>query len=112
MTLFRLILLGLLAGISAYTAMVISTHGLGLFPIFFSAISAMGWPGQFDLDFLGLLTLSGLWTAWRVGFGWRGLVMGLLAFNLGTPFLCVFLLVLARQHRGDLRAMLIGPGEA
>lgn len=112
MILFRLILLGMLAGISAYTAMVIGTHGLDLLPVFLGAIGAMGWPGQFNLDFLGMLTLSGLWTAWRVGFGWRGLAMGLLAFNLGTPFLCLFLLVLGQRHHGNLRAMLAGEGKA
>ena len=108
MSLLKPLLAGLLLGISGYTAVVISQHGMNLFPAFFGGIGRMDWPGQFDLDFLAMLTLSGLWTAWREGFGLRGAVMGLLAFNLGTPFLCIYLLILARRHGGDLRAMLVG----
>ena len=107
MSLMKPLLAGLLLGISGYTV-VISQHGMNLFPAFFGGIGRMDWPGQFDLDFLAMLTLSGLWTAWREGFGLRGAVMGLLAFNLGTPFLCIYLLILARRHGGDLRAMLVG----
>ena len=110
MNLFKLLLAGMFLGVSGYTILVIGQHGLNLFPIFFGDIGRMEWPGQFNLDFLGMLTLSALWTAWREGFGLRGLVMGLLAFNLGTPFLCVYLLVLARRHGGDFRAMLGGAG--
>lgn len=110
MGLFKLLLAALLLAISGYTVLVIGHHGLVLFPIFFGDIARVGWPGQFNLDFMGMLTLSGVWTAWREGFGLRGIVMGLLAFNLGTPFLCVYLLVLMKRHGGDIRAALAGVG--
>jgi hypothetical protein len=104
-----LLLAALLLVIGSYTALVIGRHGLGLYPVFFGAIGRMDWPGQFNVDFLGLLALSALWTAWRAGLGWRGALLGLLAFNLGTPFLCLYLLVLVRRHGADLRAVLAGP---
>jgi hypothetical protein len=108
MALFRLFLAACFLGLSLYTGVVIAGHGWGLFSVFFGDIAQMGWPGQFDADFLCLLTLLGLWAAWREGFGLRGLVMGLLAFNLGTLFLATYLLVLARRHDGNLRVMLAG----
>ncbi|MBS0254716.1 MAG: hypothetical protein JSS36_05765 [Proteobacteria bacterium] len=108
MTVFRVFLLAWLAAVVGYTGLTIAGHGLGLFPVFFGAIAAGDWPGQFNLDFLGMLILSALWVSWREGYGLRGLVLGLLAFNLGSPFLCGYLLVLAARHGGDLRAMLVG----
>lgn len=110
MALFRLFLVACLLAVGLYTALVVGAHGWALFPVFCGDIARMDWPGQFDVDFLCLLMLSGLWTAWREGFGWRGAMLGLLAFNLGTLFLAVYLLVLARRHGGNLREMLAGKG--
>lgn len=38
--------------ISGYTAVVASNHGIGLLQIFFGDMATMGWPGQFNLDFI------------------------------------------------------------
>src|SRR3546814_16446526 len=65
---FRTLLVILWLALAAYTAVVISRHGLGLLPIFFGDMAKLGWPGQFNLDFLSFLILSALWTAWRNGF--------------------------------------------
>lgn len=108
MTAFRILLGAMFALMLAYTAVTIANHGPNLFPVFFGDIARMGWPGQFNLDFLGMLTLSGLWTAWRNRFSPAGIVLGLLAFNLGTPFLCVYLLVLIAQTKGDMCEVLVG----
>ena len=61
----RFVLVTVLLVIVGYTFPVVANHGLGLLPIFFGDIAKMEWPGQFNLDFLGFLTLSGLWIAWR-----------------------------------------------
>ena len=53
--------------LAIYTGLVISEHGLNLLPIFFADMAKFGWPGQFNLDFMILLTISALWTAWRNG---------------------------------------------
>src|SRR3546814_1654091 len=49
---FRTLLVILWLALAAYTAVVISRHGLGLLPIFFGDMAKLGWPGQFNLDFL------------------------------------------------------------
>lgn len=62
---FRILLVLILAVLVSYMGIVIVKHGMGLFPIFFGDMMKMGWPGQFNLDFMFMLTLSVLWTAWR-----------------------------------------------
>jgi hypothetical protein len=44
--------------ISGYTVIVINNHGIGLLPVFFGDMAEMGWPGQFNLDFMCFLALS------------------------------------------------------
>ena len=65
MTAFRAFLVAMWLCIAVYTASVIANHGLGLLPIFFGDIAKMGWPGQFNLDFMFMLSLSGLWKIGR-----------------------------------------------
>lgn len=105
---FRLLLMSLWLMLAIYTAFVVAQYGLGLLPIFFGDITAMRWPGQFNLDFLCLLVLSALWTAWRNHFSAMGLVLATLAFVGGAGFLLAYLLVLSFQVKGDIRAVLIG----
>jgi hypothetical protein len=112
MTAFRAFLIAMLLCIAGYTASVIANHGLGLLPVFFGDIAKMGWPGQFNLDFMFMLSLSGLWTAWRNEFSGAGLALALMAFFLGAPFLSAYLLVLLAQTKGDLRVVLLGKARA
>ena len=58
MTLFRIFLGAFLLTLVAYTIIVINNHGMQLFPAFFGAIFAMNWFGQFNLDFLGFLSVE------------------------------------------------------
>jgi len=99
----------LLVLVGAYTAVVIGRHGVDLLPVFFGDMARMGWAGQFNLDFMGMLLLSALWVAWRHPFGAAGLALALLAFFGGTPFLCVYLLIESARADGDVRALLLGP---
>jgi hypothetical protein len=87
---------------------VISNHGPGLLEVFFGDMAAMGWPGQFNLDFMSLLALSGLWVAWRHRFSGAGLALGALAFVGGGLFLTAYLLVVSIQARGDINEVLLG----
>lgn len=110
---FRALLVIILVTVSAYTMPVIAEHGLlVLLPTFFSDMAKMGWPGQFNLDFLGFLTLSAVWTAWRNQFSGTGLVLGVMAFFLGAPFLTTYLLILSFRLNGDVKAMLLGEARA
>jgi hypothetical protein len=112
LTAFRALLILLWAILAGYTAIVVANHGMGLFKVFFGDLAAMGWPGQFNLDFMFLLLLSALWVAWRHRFSSAGLLLGVLAFFGGSLFLTAYLLVVIGQARGDMREVLLGKARA
>jgi len=105
---FRLFLLACLAVIVGYTSVTIAGHGWNLLPVFFGQMAAMGWPGQFNLDFFCFLLLSGLWVAWRGSFRPAAIALGLVAVFGGMLFLSIFLLFLLSRTRGDIRQVLLG----
>lgn len=105
---FRTLLVAQLLVLLVYTAIVISHHGMGLLPIFFGDMAAMTWPGQFNLDFFFMLSLSSLWVSWRHQFSATGLVLGLLALFGGASFLTVYLLILSFQSKGNMKTVLLG----
>jgi len=109
---FRVYLMVILMAVSVYTGLVVAKHGANLFPVFFTDIAAMGWPGQFNLDFMFMLAFSAIWVAWRHRFTAAGLVLGVMAFLGGAPFLCVYLLVQSRKSADDPRKLLLGDREA
>ena len=106
--LFRLFLSVLLLVLVVYTGVVIARHCADFVSVFFGDMARMGWAGQFNLDFMGMLLLSALWMAWRHRFSVVGIALALLAGTAGTPFLCIYLLVQSVRHRGDARALLLG----
>jgi hypothetical protein len=108
MTAFRSLLILMLVVLTGYTAVVIANHGWGLLPVFFGNIGSFTWPGQFNLDFLFMLTLSATWVAWRHRFSASGLVLGALALFGGALFLTIYLLVVTARTRGDVRKLLLG----
>lgn len=108
MNLFSAFLVLIFLALASYTAVVVGDHGMNLFPVFFGDIAKMGWPGQFNLDFLFMLALSGLWVAWRHQFSPAGIALGMLAFNGGALFLSVYLMVAITQAGGDMREVLLG----
>jgi hypothetical protein len=112
MTAFRALLIVLWTILVGYTAVVIANHGMGLLSVFFGDMTVMGWPGQFNLDFMFMLTLSALWVAWRHHFSIGGLVLGLLAFLGGALFLTTYLFVVSWLTKGDMKQMLLGKTRA
>lgn len=112
MTAFRALLIVLWAIIVGYTASVIATHGMGLLTVFFGDLGAMGWPGQFNLDFMSLLTLSALWVAWRHQFSSAGLALAVLAFFGGGLFLTTYLFIVSVLAKGDVKEVLVGKARA
>lgn len=107
MMLFRIWCVVIFAVLAVYTAPVFIAEP-NLFPAFFGAIAAGGWQGQFNLDFMFMLTLSGLWVGWRHRWTAAGSALALLAFLGGAAFLSVYLLVQSLRCRGDVRQMLVG----
>lgn len=112
MTVFRGLLVILLVGVVGYTIPVVANHGLGLLPVFFGDIAKMGWPGQFNMDFLGFLVLSGTWLAWRHHFSAGGCALGVLGFFGGIPVLTTYLLIMSFRVDGDVAALLLGERRA
>lgn len=110
--LLRVLLVLILVVLTAYTAIVISDHGWNLLAVFFGDMRAMTWPGQFNLDFMGFLILSAVWTAWRHHFSPVGLVLSALAFFGGMLFLTIYLLTVSYQVKGNINAMLLGAQRA
>ncbi len=108
MTVFRVFLLVIFLGVAGYTGVVISNHGMGLLPIFFGDMAQFTWPGQFNLDFMCMLALSGLWVTYRHRFRPAGILLGLCAFFGGAPFLSVYLLVASFRAKGDVTSLLVG----
>ncbi|MFO1393631.1 MAG: hypothetical protein U1F09_07735 [Steroidobacteraceae bacterium] len=108
MTAFRAFLGAIFIVIAGYTLVVASNHGMNLLPVFFGDMAAMEWPGQFNLDFMCMLLLSGLWVSWRHRFSATGLVLGLVAVFGGALFLSAYLLVTSVRVKGDIRTLLLG----
>ena len=107
MLVLRIVLVVHLALLTVYTLIVIGNHGWNLLPVFFGDMAAMGWPGQFNLDFTGFLALSALWTAWRNKFSGLGLLLAVAAFFGGMMFLSIYLLILSLSAR-DIPDLLLG----
>jgi hypothetical protein len=112
MNAFRFLLVLFFLVIVGYTGVVVWKHGMGLFPVFFGDMAKLGWPGQFNLDFMCLLALSGLWVSWRHRFSAPGILLGLSAFFGGAMFLSVYLFVESFRAKGDLTSLLLGGNRA
>ena len=112
MTMFRIFLVTFLFVLVGYTLVVGANHGANLFPQFFGDIAAIGWPGQFNLDFMGFLILSAIWVVWRNQFTPASFFLGVLAFFGGMTFLPVYLLFLSYQTNGNVIEMLLGADRA
>jgi hypothetical protein len=108
MNAFRVYLVIVLVCLTVYTLIVGTNHGCNLLPIFFADIAKMEWPGQFNFDFTFLLSLAGLWVAWRHRFSGGGIALGLVALFGGMAFLSAYLLWASSQAAGDARVLLLG----
>jgi len=107
---FRTFLAAVFLVIAGYTLVVVAEQGLNLFPVFFGDMTRMQWPGQFNLDFMCLLLLAGLWVSWRHQFSVAGVVLGLVAVFGGALFLSAYLFVESFRTKGDMRRLLLGAG--
>jgi len=108
MNAFRILLVVIFLAISGYTVVVINNHGIGLLPVFFGDMAEMGWPGQFNLDFMCFLALSALWVSWRHQFSAVGLLLGVCAFFGGALFLSIYLFIQSYRVNGNVNLLLMG----
>lgn len=112
MNAFRAYLVVVVLVVGGYTAVTVANHGMTLYGVFFGDMLEMGWPGQFNLDFLFMLFFSGFWIAWRHRFSGAGLALGFGGAMLGAPYLAVYLLYQIQRTGGDVAALLLGPERA
>lgn len=105
---FRTFLAAVFLVIAGYTLVVIANHGVNLLPVFFGDMATMQWPGQFNLDFMCMLLLAGLWVSWRHQFSVGGVLLGLVAVFGGALFLSAYLLVESLRTKGEMRRLLLG----
>lgn len=103
------ILLSILAlVVFSYTIFVFQKEGTDLFSVFFSNVKSISWSGQFNLDFMSYLKLSGLWIMWRNHFSGKSILIGFAAMILGIIFFAPYVLILLAQEKGELKKVLIG----
>ncbi|MFQ3581799.1 hypothetical protein J8C06_13730 [Chloracidobacterium validum] len=112
MALFRVYLVAVLLGLTGYTLVVGINHGWNLLPVFFGNIAEMSWSGQFNVDFMTFLGLSGIWVAWRHQFTSSGVALGVVAFFGGMMFLAPYLLWASTAAHGDVKVLLLGSERA
>jgi len=109
MVMYRLFLAFIIATVIIYTFPVVLKFGIiDLLPSFFGEIGEMSWQGQFNLDFLMFLLMSGCWIAWRNDFTHKGITLGIGGLFLGAPYLAAYLLYLSFQFGGDAEKVLVG----
>lgn len=95
-------------GLLAYTLVVFTTEGTDFFSVFANNILLLNWTGQFNLDFLCYLILSGIWVMWRNKFTGKSIFVGILAMVLGIIVFAPYLLWLIYKENGDLKRVIVG----
>jgi len=102
----------IIISIVSVTGIVIFNHGWNLLPIFFGDMASLTWPGQFNLDFMCFLLLSGLWLAWRHHFSPGGVLLALAGVFGGIMLLAPYLLLASYKAEGDIKVLLLGKSRA
>lgn len=107
-TLLKSLLLLQTTVLVAYTICAVSTEGWTLFQKIVQNIAAFGWSGQFNVDFICYLTLSGLWIMWRQKFSSSSIAIAVVAMIIGIMAFAPYLLYLLAKENGDLKKVLLG----
>lgn len=105
---FKIVLILQASILLIYTTFAFQTDGANLFDIMIANIASLGWSGQFNLDFLCYLILSGLWIIWRNNYSPISILFSILAATIGILFLTPYLLYLLTQEKGNMKKVLIG----
>ncbi|TAD86929.1 MAG: hypothetical protein EAY75_06880 [Bacteroidetes bacterium] len=107
-SLFKTVLIVQTIGLLTYTFFAFQTEGADLFSVFTNNVLSLNWSGQFNLDFLCYLTLSGFWIMWRDKFTKKSIILGLVAMVLGIVMFAPYLLWLTNKENVNIKRVLIG----
>lgn len=110
MIFLKMLLVAMCLIVLGYTGLAVMNEGPNLFATTLPSILEFGWPGQFHVDFVTYLILSGIWVAWRHEFSVSGIILGLIASQLGIIFFSLYLLFVIHQAEGDMHEVLLGSG--
>ena len=105
---FKALLVIQTLGLLVYTFIAFHTEGASLISVALNNIKSLTWSGQFNLDFLCYLTISGIWIMWRNKFSGISILVGTVAMILGIVFFAPYLLWLMDKEKGDLKRVLVG----
>lgn len=105
---FKTLLVVQTIGLLIYTFITYQIEGPDLFGVFINDIKSLSWSGQFNLDFLCYLILSGFWIMWRNQFTTKSIILGTVAMVLGIVLFAPYLLWLTYKENGDLKRVLVG----
>lgn len=106
--LFKALLIAQAMLLLVYTLVIYPSEGGNLFSVFISNVQSLTWSGQFNLDFLCYLILSGLWIMWRHQFSGRSIITGITAMILGIIFFAPYILWIIQKENGNLKRVFIG----
>lgn len=106
--LLKTLLLVQTIGLLIYTFFAFQTEGANLFSVVRNNVLSLNWSGQFNLDFLCYLTISGLWIMWRNEFSRKSIIVGIVAMILGIVFFAPYFLWLMNKENGNLKRVLVG----
>jgi hypothetical protein len=106
--LFKTLLVIQSLGLLAYTFIAFQTEGATLFSVALNNLKSLTWSGQFNLDFLCYLTISGIWIMWRNKFSRISILVGTCAMILGIVFFAPYFLWLMNKENGDLKRVIVG----
>lgn len=107
-SLFKSLLVVQTLGLTIYTLWAFQNEGANLFGVFIQNLISLNWSGQFNLDFLCYLLLSGLWIMWRNQYTMTSIFLGLSAMVLGIVWFAPYVLWLIHKEKGDLKRVLVG----
>lgn len=105
---FILLLILQTIGIVVYTMFSFINEGPNLFAVFIKNLLALNWNGQFNLDFMSYLTLSGIWIMWRDKFSLISVITGFSAMILGILFFAPYLIFLFYKENTSIKKVLVG----
>lgn len=90
---FRILLAVSFTAIVGYTVLVVAADGVNFVVPFLADLFAIGWAGQFNLDFSIFLVLAAVWIVWRSDATPQSYLLALCMFG-GAIFFCAYLFYL------------------